>query len=308
MKLKFESPSGYLPRASGLLQSLPSASAFHERLSLRPPGGQYSVSLHRVVEAFHAVLDRVEPTVFTAFEAPGSARAARSLNNAVTDLLYALFEHVETCHTILKCLFGSDKLYGSNPQVKLFKRSVHAYRDLIAVPVNRMKHNQRCISSCTFDWPGGVVPGYYVEGVDDKGVIGPDPQVHPDNTAFSLTRDLPLHFVNIHIVSHHLSEAVKAITGSTPAALTALPEKSSSTWLSLGTRLAKLPRVTFPDEILKPFPLVALRQPPDRTTPILTIEYPSSVVVSSVPKGARVTSATMGDGVSRSFRFPYLKG
>lgn len=306
MKLKFESPSGYLPEAAGLLQSLPSASLFHNRLSLRPPGGQYSISLQGVAEAFRAVLDHVEPAVSTAFQAPGSTDSARSLNSAVTDLLYALFEHVEACHTILKCLFDSDKLYGSNPQVKLFQRNVRPYRDLIAVPVNRMKHNQRCISSCTFDWPSGVVPGYYVEGVDDNGVIGPDSHVHPDNTAFSLTRELPLHFVHIFIVSHHLSEAVKAIRGG--GIFTARHEKASSTWLSLGTRIAKLPRVVYPDEALKPFPLVALHQPPVTTTPILTVEYPSVVVVSSVPKGARVTSATTGDGVSSSFRFPYLKG
>jgi hypothetical protein len=53
------------------------------------------------------------------------------------------------------------------------------------------------------------IVGYFLEGMQPNGRIGPDCEIHPDGiTAISLNRDLRYHFANLYRVGHHLSAAI----------------------------------------------------------------------------------------------------
>ena len=65
--------------------------------------------------------------------------------------------------------------------------------------------------------------------------------------------------------------------------------------------VSDLPFIYFPDELRKDIPLVK------RTLEKYIIEYPSQRArTMSVPNGARIITSFRGDGVTRTYKVPYL--
>src|SRR5262245_18275161 len=99
-------------------------------------------------------------------------------------------EHMDDCANILKVFYppstriSTDKtLFGSG----LSK----GYRIHIGKLVNHLKHNQGRLRSIIFFNNTDVFPGYFVEGVNAQGALGPADHIHEGgNTAFSFARDL----------------------------------------------------------------------------------------------------------------------
>lgn len=121
--------------------------------------------------------------------------------------LDALMEHTEDCENVLRCFFENESQYKISTHVRNYLGATRKYRKHIGLVVNRIKHNQGRVRLVFLAPDAVLIPGYYVEGLDSNGAVGPSIWIHKDGaTAFSFHRDLryhiaePLHWNHLGIV------------------------------------------------------------------------------------------------------------
>jgi hypothetical protein len=301
---QFASPEAAVPRAVLALENLNGAATYHEAYGARHPLAAYRVSLSNVASRLVVVLDEL-PTTRPAGPERGAADTNREqrLLEAADHLLDALMEHMGDCGSILRSMFPASDEARHRTVYSKYKGSVEPYRKHIGAIVNYIKHNQGRLCSVSFAWLGGSIPGYYVEGPIGSGV-GPAQAIHGEEpTAFSFNRDVPFHICSLFAVGDRLAAALRLADSRIGLGDSFPSTEPSSSDLSKALRLASaLPRVFFPDEVKKPMPLIQL------DGHALTIELPSNAVKpSGPPLGSKVLISARGDGVTRSFRLPYLR-
>lgn len=290
---------------AGLPENIP---LFHTQRGLRHPMGLYNASVGLVAERLLRVTDIISrPSEVLEFLNAKNNVWADDLAERADALLDALMEHMDDCGNVLKC-FVRCRL-GGVPAFKKYKKDVAEYRNHIGRIVNYLKHGQGRIRVCVMYSGGSYIPGYYIEGVDHLGALGPHPEIHSDGvTAFSFMRDLRFHVVSMFRVSVELAMAVQAIAKC--GDLSRKPYKNTADRMDALTQaivtLADYPRQVFPDEVANPWPSISKEDGADGTTRIV-IEYPStSERPSRLPGPTYIVTNCRGDGVSRTFRLPYL--
>lgn len=290
-----------VPRAVKALEALGATPTFHEGHGARHPLAAYRISLSEVVGKLLAVVDALA-LVQASGRRPGEdASCDRHLLDATDHMLDALMEHIGDCNSVLRSLFAlGDSRY--RRVYDRFKNSVRPYREHIGAADNYLKHNQGRLVLMSFEWGASSSFGYYIEGPLGSGT-GPATAVHGEaGTAFSFNRDIPFHVCHVYAISDRLAAAIEGAGFSQDSAEPHDSDKEASQQLArLLSEVAKLPRVWFPDELRKPAPLVQLDEEG------VLIEYPSDRTGRiGPPYGARVTTVLSGDGVTRSFKLPYL--
>ena len=282
---------------------------YHATHEHRHPQAIYNISYSTVIESFNA-------TVKTLFEVMNE-RSFLEANNPKwykilvakqKDLLYALMEYLDDCENILACFFPPNEKRSDNTNVKLYLRYIKEYRDHIGKIVNHIKHEQGRLRPIVFFKDKLILPGYFIENVNREGEAGPVEKIHPGgNTAFSFARDLRYNFFYFHAVAKHLGDTIINIVGSR---YTPNPQENLTTdrkVLEVASAISGLPLFFYPDEISKPVPSVIINQNSDGQSTI-TLMYPNNVVrVPKLPSKMKVMVGFQGDGVTRSFRFPYPK-
>jgi len=275
---------------------------YNAEYRLRPPLALYNVSIGGIASAFNDVLDSLDGVT--------SQRLFTDSNNIGNDklllepqerLLYRLMEHWDDCTNVLQC-FHKERVKGTQAY-KRFNKANSVYRDHIGRVVNSLKHSQGRLRLMVAYNEIIYVPGYFVEGIDEKGVLGPHLNIHDDGTTgFSFARDLRYHFCNLYFLSKILSDIVIDLTGNsrTPRVVGSTNEK----WYRLAERIADLPSVFYRDERKKPVPWVEVHQESDIQS--VRVSYPGPVLpVWYGPKKGKILVVFRGDGESRTFRFPY---
>ncbi|NEQ44085.1 MAG: hypothetical protein F6K00_11235 [Leptolyngbya sp. SIOISBB] len=151
------------------------------------------------------------------------------------------------------------------------------YRDSFSEIVNKIKHNgdKLCslviasrskpllvtgkTSKIIYLHENVRIPGYFLEGMQSDGVLGPHPDIHPDNTAISLNYDLRYHFANLYRVSKSLKKAVSngikrlhGVTLTHPRKLEKAPRKEQ--WEKIAERISNLPMLFYENEFSKKIP------------------------------------------------------
>jgi len=195
-------------------QVLPDAVLHHTDHGLRHPQALYAVSFLRVTAAFVAVLDALDNVRCTELtEYGGPVFNTAPVLTAQVELLEAILAHIDDCYHILKALhppvamktpprFAERWLAEArHPTVKAFGQAVARFREETLAPiVTRVKHEHGRIRSVVLYGPNLLLPGYYLEGVDAKGALGPDLLVHPGNTALSYHRDLRYRLTSVYVI------------------------------------------------------------------------------------------------------------
>lgn len=305
-------------------QILPADVLHHTSHRLLHPQAIYSISLARVTQAFTGVLDARDAVDTTLVNADGQLDFdASTLLKAQEELLEALLSHVDDCYHILKALHPptdmkrppreADKWLheAKHPTVSAFTQNILPYRKAFAPIVNRIKHEHGRLRSVVFFGTRSRVPGYFVEGVNTLEQDGPDPVIHPDNTALSFNRDLRFHFVWLYLVGVHLQQAIlgalkKQYQLQLP--IQRVEDQDVRTQKELwriAERISTLPFQFFPDEVQKPTPVVDIQKTDTDTE--LTLVYPSPTRAFGPTRGMRIQAIWSGDSVTRSWRLPYLK-
>lgn len=301
---KFDSIEVAIPKAARALQNLNGVPIFHERYGARHPYASYNVSLSALAKRLLGVLEVLSKTEHEArFLDVKNADWEVPLLEAADHMLDALMEHMDDCGGIIRSFFLSTEDKRFKKIFTEYKKSVEPYRKHIGGIVNYIKHNQGRLRSVSFSWPEGSSLGYFVEGPVSSGGLGPVAQIHPsESTAFSFNRDIPFHICNIFAVGARLANALHSIDKRiVPADIQRVVETRDTDWRKALILANDLSRAYFPDELAKGIPLVQVKEDS------LFVEYPASKIkVYGPPSGSRISICFRGDGVTTTYKVPYL--
>jgi hypothetical protein len=313
------------PAVYNCLSSLPDSVLQYKDHGLRHPLGIYNISLGRITRAFQDVLDENDKVYRALIKDDGSIDIdIKVLLKSQQELLESFLAHIDDGYQILKSLHPASRLEKSipfadrwleqakHPTVGNFKHLVKSYRDTFATIVNRIKHEHgrlRIVSMrnmLRLEDPYQRIIGYFVEGIDKKGIVGPDPKIHGSNRAISLHRDLRYHFVYLYVVDYFLMNAIiNAISSTYGIQLlsTTYIDIPSIEMKTIAERISRLPFLFFFDEVSKPTPTVSISESDGDVE--LSIDNSSPIRALFMVK-VRVNVQYSGDGVTRSWKLPYM--
>ncbi|ABA23532.1 hypothetical protein Ava_3927 [Trichormus variabilis ATCC 29413] len=325
------------PEAFNCLKLLPDSVTYHKYYTERHPFSIYSLSIQRVMLAFKAILDEVELAYTALFKATGHLDyQLNKLPDLQKELLHALQSHIDDCYRILKVIHPSIQVQekyveswlekANHPAYKEFRNAVNGYRESFAPIVNKIKHNGGQLRSIMMYSRGrGVVArtveeniqlfphnarivGYFLEGMQPNGRIGPDYEIHPDGkSAISFNCDLRYHFANMYRVGHHLRNAIArtvrhfhGIKLPRPVAVTSPTGQYDIE--SIAEQISKLPLLFFQNEFSKTTPDIKFYRGSSSAT--LTLETPGSRCMTWDGE-VMIYCEIQLDGVSSEYQVPY---
>jgi hypothetical protein len=316
------------PSALNYLEHIPDNYHFLNQHARRPPVGIYNVSFEQLTADFGNLLDEYFKTrEFIrehANEFPNGEKYYEGLLKAQKDLIHSLQAHVDDCYAILASLIDPASVSAKVAKIRFtdrwldtigfptldtFKKSISEYRDnYLAHLVNGLKHRQNRLRGIFFYNASEVRLGYYLEEPDTDGVPGPSFNLHEDgNTAFSFAKDILFNLYHVYYLSEMLVDAFSSALQHYQS-FTLNPQKVSSEndkWLDVLRRAFRIHPQVFPSELDKPYPYFSFTE--NDSDQSLVLMYPVTLIPLKFPQGMRIFGIFKADGVSKSFRIPYLK-
>src|SRR5579862_1803056 len=228
---------------------------FHDKHGSRHPVAIYNTSLssvgRRLLRMVEHLSDRKGMLSHLATNSPQWSTELIERHDALLD---ALMEHTEDCDNILVSFFESAEVCKKHPLVRTYSIAIKKYRKHIGHIVNEIKHKQGRIRLVFLSESSAVCPGYFIEGLDHKGIVGPSPWIHKEGaTAFSFNRDLRYHVCNVLEMSRHLATCVWALSGGKQEVSMEAARKKDEFTRAI-EQLALFPVDVFPDETTKAWP------------------------------------------------------
>lgn len=324
------------PSVYNCLRSLPDCALHHSDHGLRHPIGIYSLSFGRVIQAFKMVLDENDKIYQAPTDSNGKCNfETAALLKAQQELLDALMAHIDDCYQILKALYPANRngakkpaqfahqwlSQAKHPTVELFKEQIHPYRETFAPIDNKMKHEHGRLISIVMRHPNLIngpqicIAGYFVEGVDSHQMLGPDQEIHEGKYAISFHHDLRHHFVHLYTVGHFLAQAlidvikIEYLPSFKPEQYVSISQPEIEEIKNVAERVASLPFLFYMNEVTKPVPSVQMLATNEGITLILHEKLVFKTVATlraSTLNPYQVEIQYKGDGVSRSWKLPYM--
>ena len=326
------------PKAFNCLKLLDESFTYHNDHTQRHPFSIYSRSLQKVMQSFNAVLDEIDQISTALFNAEGNLDyPLKKLPDLQKELLYALQSHIDDCYWILKVIHPYDSNVQEkhpdrwldkvkHPAYKPFHNAIKDYRESFAPIVNKIKHNGgqlrpimmysrgRGIVARTVDkgiqtFPKNArIVGYFLEGMQPNGRIGPDCEIHRDGTtAISLNRDLRYHFANLYRVGDHLRAAIARTVRhfhekKLPRDVAVNDTGSQYDIESIAERVSKLPPLFFENEFSKKTPDIKFHR--HNRNADLILEVPGSQYMTWEGE-LMIHYETQVDAVCPYYQLPY---
>ncbi|MDR3617189.1 MAG: hypothetical protein P4L53_26780 [Candidatus Obscuribacterales bacterium] len=296
---------GVLLPAVSTLTSLPSSlPLFNTVHGLRAPLGIYNTAYSQCVRRLQALLITYTSSK-TDFVFAKSDQLDDKLIGELDAFLDSMMEYMEDCENILLCFFETTSERNKNLVFKTYKNAVQTYRRHIGLVVNHIKHTQGRIRLTSQKAHSETLLGYFVEGADADGSIGPERLIHAnDNAVFSLHRDLRYHLVFLYIVSTRLSEALKTLTiGKAESPNEKV--SGSSALLDVTNLVASMPKIVFTEELRFDSPRLSVVLVKDTQSSSVRVEYPCPYEKFTELKGQEQWATRFeGDGATTKVRFP----
>jgi hypothetical protein len=275
---------------------------YHGSHGFRHPLGLYSNSLSMVTERLARVIQAMPPswTSLARLEEPWE----RELLECYDHLLDALMEHLDDLGSIMLCFFDSTEARNASAANRQFRSATGDYRTHLGKLDNKIKHHQARLRILIVEHRDQYVPGYFAETSDGQAV-GPDPTVHEHGrTAFSFSRDLRLHVVNLIFASQALAEAMGQLEG-TPQIYEPPAPRLPDLLLDAMHAIASMPREVYPDEARKPWPQLLVTRDHEGGATVLAELPGTTESPAAIARPFHVTVHYRGDGSTRAFRLPY---
>lgn len=309
------------PSAFDALHALPTQmlhQAEHDKL--RAPLATYNLSLGRVLGAVADVLDRLDELAAAEINSAGVIQFdPKPLLDGQKELLDAMASHIDEGYLVLKAIYPAVNLKHDQPFadkwlqeaghgkiMRTYKDAVAPYRRSFMQIVNDTKHNVGRLRIFVLWDDRHRLGGYYLETADRNGVVGPDPTMHPGNTAFSFNRDLRHHFCHLYDIGDALKRALMQAAAAdyrTSLVLSPVLERDEQL-ATIAERISKLGLWFFPDEAQKATPIVELKRTEGDT--IVEVDETRSIVPFTL-RSFKATMRSTGDGVTRTWRIPYMQ-
>ena len=209
---------------------------------------------------------------------------------------------MDDCVNILRGFTVDSQDFNKNAHVRAYSRAVKKYRSHIGKVTGRIKHQQGRLTLLTARLRAGSFAGYFVSVGLENGSVGPDPDIHPNITAFSFNRDLRFHLCHVLQVSASLAQAVKGLTGVKPTEAASLGESKLTNSI---LDLLSSKELYFPDEYKKLRPVLQFSGQGTSRTLVAALVQPT--IPRTFVWDAVIELTTHGDGVTRSWTIPYMK-
>jgi hypothetical protein len=314
---------------------------YHNHHNQKHPLSIYIISIQEVMQCFNAVLDEIDQISTASFNTKGVLDySLEKLPDLQKRLLFALQSHIDDCYSILKVihpdnkksqkLFAADWLKEVNrPVYTQFQGAICKYKESFTI-VNKIKHNGGKLRPIViyprehgiiagnvekgiqiFPKNAGIV-GYFLEGMQPNGRIGPDCEVHPPNgrTAISLNRNLRYHFANVYQVGNHLNSAiiktVCELHNIKKLPLDGFVKDTTSQYdlESIAERISKLPPLFFEDEVSEKTPDIKFHRHNQNADLILEFFGSKYITWKEEPT---IYFTTQIDPVCGKYQIPYKK-
>lgn len=299
------------------VRSVPEGILFHSEHELRHPVGIYAVSTTRIFEAFENLLQAIEDIHSNYVQ----------LSTEHIEVLDALMAYIDDGYHIMKTFFPKSSVKNNiifadrwmmainSKAITEYKTQLAAYRDRLALIVNRVKHNHGRYCHVEAVTMYGLIRGYYIEGVTNDGTIIPNLEIHPKfngmHTAISYNFDIKNYLAYFYFISSLLSRALYKLIQSQHGITVAANKQIDATddrILSICNRVSSLPDRFFPDELTADIAQVIV----ENQTGI--VEFRKPAYASYMTKigrqrgGYKFNTRMNADGVTRSWALPYFKG
>jgi hypothetical protein len=185
------------------------------------------------------------------------------LSDDVDNMLDAYMEHYDDILNIIKIIFAE------NPSEKIKKvkdkymKEIKKIRDPLGQIVNKIKHDHRRVK--VFEINGdnqNKYYGFYIEGVDNNGMVVPDEMVHKSfkgmRTAFSFARFLRSLIVDVFHLSGIMTALFKEIFRSNSRLDIEINAQSVKKFQEMISCISKFDEYFFIDEAIISIPYIRI--------------------------------------------------
>lgn len=219
--MKFDLPNktnGFVPAVARTLVNVQPHESQHNILGLNHPADVFIFSFMNAIRS----LDRLAKAVER-----GSNKIKESdetflddLNIDIFNMLFYSNNFIESCQSIVKSLFPAEGETKFKTVSREFLGAIKNYHSRTATIINDIKHKHRRIRAFTFSWDDNSIIGYYIEGIVEEGVIGPDSAIHKPfhgvGTGFSLNTEIPYHLFNLYRTAECLDSILRKYIKAKP--------------------------------------------------------------------------------------------
>lgn len=265
---------------------------------LRHPLGTYNVSVNSLVSSALALVTEIDRLLQLPLQDTAKETIRSPLLIATTkQFLLAMGEHIDACEKIIRCYLLPSGGNAYSKARRQFRTNLGWYERHVMTQANHIKHRHSPVRALCLYNNQIAVPGYFIESPVSDDSVGPDKLVHGDkNTAFSYNRQLRISINGLFFISRTLTNLLQ------PKASTNSKDSENDSVRQLLNRIATLPTTLFPDEYGQPY--AELLEKND----YFQLSYGRGRPPRMPYDLVSFQTAIGGDGVTRSFQIPYLKG
>ncbi|MBU4347035.1 hypothetical protein KJ586_04360 [Patescibacteria group bacterium] len=297
--------------------------------NVRHPGAIFNIHFSDTVSAFNQLFITVNN-----LQAVGevcSDEDMKKLQSETLNFLFHLMRYFESGYEIFLCFCLQLKRPAESQSLSQwfrqsnYKNNVESYFSNTEPTLgiyrkffNYLKHSSNQIMIFQFMKPNnsGKTLGFYLEGVDNKGVIGPVEALHPQHkgcyTAWSYNFHLSSFYYLIYKIALEIEETIKKLCIANNISLDNVPtplvatstETLSRNAFTNARRLISSVNFYYEQEIGKKIKSVSISPNNDQLV-FSDYEITESNIV---PRGSMVEFVSKGDGFSRSWSLIYFKG
>jgi len=297
---------------------------------LRHPGGIFSIQFSDVLAAFNHLAQIINN--FQGVGVPCSDDETESLKTSTRTFLFQLLNYFESAYEVFLCFCDRlDKPQPGRPLYRWF--SEHGYGNEInpyflnvdailgkyRVFFNALKHSSNRIGIFQFLNPqnSGKALGFYLEGIDEKGAVGPVVSLHTKYEERYTAWSYNLHLRNFYFLIYQTAFEMEAgiqrlcarqniiLAPLTPSlVVTGIETLASTAITTTANRFEGAFNVFFPQEATERMKHVSL----DPKEGLL--EFTEDIVGSkaiALGQGWQAIMTSKGDGFSRSWNLLYFK-
>ena len=191
---------GFYPEALGTLLAIEEENSFHGHLSLLHPADIFTSAIEQFAQSTLLLVRKVnEINSRPISEDHITVHEGNELAHLTQNLYLCADNFLNACRSILRCT-SAETNKETTKLLRDFDSQVRIYNNAVSKTINYIKHRHRRIRTIYCTSGTFVVAGYFVEGVVEKGVLGPDPDIHEESDcAISFNRDIPFHIANMFL-------------------------------------------------------------------------------------------------------------
>lgn len=330
MKVDLKVTRSLVPPVYYLLTAVEEGGFSYRFYQIRHPAGIFSNHFLDVLGAFNSLAGTVNNVQTSA--GPCGDEELERLRSLTQELLFQLVNYYECGYEIFLCFCGQHAMpHQGQPLYRWFDSN--GYKDDVSsyftgpMPelkqyrnfFNALKHTSNCLRLFQFldQHAGKKLLGFYLEGVDEKGALGPLLAFHPlyqgSHTAWSYNLHLRNFYFLIYKIAAEMEPVINRLClrrgttlslSQTPLASPVIESVASRGVSNIANRFETAFGTFFPQEGTETFKSVSID----------TLD--GSMVFSDSLAGNKALSSgqgwtgvlsTRGDGVSRSWNLPYFK-